>query len=68
MPVECTLLDDAPVWMMNCPKCAATFRPFLRGQVQRSPRSLFSWPPFKRRDYCALICWACKDIVGWESP
>jgi hypothetical protein len=51
-PIEC------------CPKCKATpFMPFLRGQVQRHPRR---WLVGPRRPYCALICWECKEIVGYE--
>lgn len=67
MPIEFLRLRDAQVAMKTCPHCGALFRPFLRGEVQRSPGPW--WRPFwgPTRDYCALICWACKDIVGWES-
>lgn len=69
MPIECTLLDPKPSPLAACPSCdAKPFAPFMRGQVQRLPRSLFSWPPLRRRDYCAVICSDCKDLVGWESP
>lgn len=66
MPVEVLHLANAEIPIENCPRCHATFRPFLRGQVQRSPRPWWRlfWGPF--RPYCALICWACKNIVGWE--
>lgn len=47
---------------------ARPFDPFLRGLIGRSHRTLWSWPPFKLRPYCALICWACKEIVGYEAP
>lgn len=66
MPVECSQLHSAPVAIETCPLCqAAPFRPFLRGLVQRWPRKWWIGP---RRDYCALICWECKEIVGYESP
>ena len=67
MPIEVVTLTNAPVPLSACPSCgAAPFNPFLRGQVQRLPYTLFSWPPFKQRPYCALICWQCKEIVGYE--
>lgn len=66
MPVECDLLSSAPVPLARCPKCGATpFDPFMRGEVQRFRRS---WWFGRKRDYCALICWQCKEIVGYESP
>lgn len=69
MPVEYRLLKDADVPLQSCPVCQyRPFEPFLRGQVGRSERALFSWPPFKLRPHMALICWACKEIVGYESP
>lgn len=65
MPIECTQLDAERCKLKQCPKCGAGFNPFMRGQVQRSKRFLWVlWP----RDYCALICHACKEVVGWESP
>lgn len=69
MPIECALLDGTEPPIVVCPKCGATpFEPFLRGQVQRSPwtwRTL--WLPIgEPRACCALICWACKAIVGYE--
>lgn len=69
MSVEYILLHSAPIPVSFCPKCLATpFEPFLRGQIQRARRTLFSWPPFKLRPYCTLICRACKKIVGHEMP
>lgn len=66
MPIECTLLKDAPNPLAICPKCRQPFRPFLRGLIQRSERKWRLFGP--RRPYCALICWACKEIVGYEDP
>ncbi len=69
MPIEATLLDGAPVSLASCPRCGdSPFNPFLRGQVQRWP---YSWrtlwlPVGPARPCCALICWGCKDIVGYE--
>lgn len=69
MPYEYLLLRNAPVPVERCFNCGADpFEPFLRGEVQRCPRSLFSWPPFKLRPYCSLICRSCKHIVGHEMP
>ena len=70
MPVEYVLLKDAPVPLGSCPRChVRPFHPFLRGQVQRSEWWFrWGWPPWWSRPYCALICWACKDIVGYEDP
>ncbi len=68
MPIECNLLEGTNVPIDSCPRCQAPFEPFLRGMVQRSPwtwRTL--WLPIgKPRSYCALICRACKKIVGYE--
>lgn len=69
MPKEVMLLLDAPIPLAQCPNCEAKpFSPFMRGMVQRSPwtwRTL--WLPIgKARNYCALICWDCKEIVGYE--
>jgi hypothetical protein len=53
----------------HCPECYVTpLEPFLRGQVQRSPHRFWWWPFGETRPYCAVICRACKQIVGWESP
>ena len=49
----------------TCPKCGAMpFRPFLRGMISHN-LSFLGWL-FKRFSGTALICWTCKDIVGWE--
>lgn len=67
-PIEAELLRGATSPLAACPECGvAPFDPFLRGQVQRHP-----WPWWDifnlttPRPYCALICWKCKDIVGYE--
>jgi hypothetical protein len=70
VPIEVLWLEGTRVPISSCPKCHANpFRPFLRGQVQRGAFGmLFAWlrgkPDWRR--YCALICWECKDIVGYE--
>ncbi len=66
MPIESLLLKDAPVPFDYCPACGERFVPFLRGMIQRRERSWFGLG--SRRAYCALICWHCKEIVGYESP
>lgn len=66
MPIEYTLLKDQPCKIKTCPNCGKPFEPFLRGQVQRPRRWLGFLGP--KRDYCALICAECMEIVGHESP
>lgn len=65
MPIEYLQLKDKPQPFQHCPKCHRPFIEFLRGMVQRSKRWLCFGP---KRDYCAVICYNCKQIVGWESP
>lgn len=61
MPIEASYLRfDKPKFEV-CPHCKERFEPFLRGMVQSFWRHLF------RKPYCAVICRACKDIVGWEA-
>lgn len=60
MPIEVELLKSAQWKFSYCPKCNMPFTPFMRGQVHRS-----KWW-FK--NYCAVICSNCKQIVDWESP
>jgi hypothetical protein len=62
MPIEYTLLKDKPIPLKDCPYCGEPFEPFLRGQVQSALRRFF------KRPYCALICWECKAVVGYEKP
>jgi len=64
MPKEVAELENKISPIIWCPKCKAPFTPFLRGQVQRSSRKFIFFG--KRRPNYALICWECKDIVGWE--
>lgn len=65
MPIEALILSHAPYAKEKCQKCGERFPEFMRGQVQRSKRFLGIGP---RRRYCAVICHACKEIIGWESP
>ena len=46
--------------MTTCPRCKKPFVPFMRGQVAR-----FAWFGLRKKTL-ALICWACKEIVGYE--
>ena len=69
MPIECGQLRwIKPYPVDNCPQCDMDFTPFMRGTVQRPKRTLFSWPPFRNRPYCALICSLCKEVIGYEAP
>lgn len=50
----------------TCPHCDARFEPFLRWSIYRS-----GFVPWFRRSFgapmeFAVICRACKDIVGYE--
>lgn len=62
MPFEYTLLKNKPYAKERCQKCGQSFPEFLRGQVQSA------WRKFFRLPYCAVICHACKEIIGWEKP
>lgn len=68
MPIECEQLAKLPENLKECPVCFAgwgrPFKSFMRGQVQKN-RRWFSIGP--KRDYCAIICYYCKQIVGWDS-
>lgn len=71
MPVEALILASRRPPLERCPECGdKPFRPFLRGQVQRSPWTWKTlWLPIgKPRPYSCLICWGCKKIVGFEEP
>ncbi len=65
MPPEVALLDPMPSPLEACPLCGRDFVPFLRGQVQRPRRRWFGLG--RLQPHCALICSACKVVVGWES-
>jgi hypothetical protein len=53
-------LKDAPYPIKICPKCQSAFSPFLRGLIKSYWRG---W--FRMKSSC-LICYACKEIVGYE--
>jgi hypothetical protein len=64
MPIECSQLEGTRQPLDKCPRCGAyPFRAFMRGQVQRWPWKFLLWG---KRPYCAVICWECKNIVGYE--
>ena len=67
MTNEYAQLHHARKPFAQCPRCGQLpFTPFLRGLVQRPARSWYS--PWKKRPYCAVICYHCKNIVGYEAP
>jgi hypothetical protein len=67
MPIECSILDKQPEPIKTCPKCGCTpFETFMRGMIQRRKRKW--WLFGERWPYCAVICWGCKEIVGYEQP
>ena len=71
MPIECTKLRHCREPFMVCPACGRPFRSFMRGQVQKMGWSLLwerflAWYHRRPISYCALICTACKKLVGHE--
>ena len=70
MPIEASLLCDVPYPEVRCPKCGHfPLEPFMRGIVQRHKWGLcLTWPFVCRQPYCAIICSACQEIVGYEAP
>lgn len=62
MPIEYALLAGEPEPLEFCPQCSNPFRAFMRGHVQSYWRRVFRLP------YCCLICWQCKEVVGYERP
>jgi predicted nucleic-acid-binding Zn-ribbon protein len=65
MPKEYSMLKNAPEKFDRCPSCHnEPFQSFMRGQVQKEKKWLF----IKEREYCAVICKNCKEIVGYEDP
>lgn len=67
MPLEALVSSGMAVPLEVCPKCGKPFEPFMRGQVTRSPWTFRRWWFRRRADIWALICWACKEIVGYEA-
>lgn len=68
---DAALLANRPILLSTCPSCGTKpFTPFMRGMVARGKRSWRTlWLPIGRpRPHCAVICDACKEIVGWEAP
>jgi len=66
MPIEYTVLQEAPCPLAFCPACGdMPFDPMMRGMVQRSR---FKWIIGPTQPYCALICSKCKRLVCWEHP
>ena len=65
MPLEYKMLKHASERFMSCPKCGVQpFSSFIRGTVHRPKRWLGVGP---LRPHCAIICSACKEIVGYET-
>ena len=47
----------------QCPNCGhKPFESFMRGLVVR-----FSWFGLRKKNW-AIICYKCKQVVGWEDP
>lgn len=74
MPMEYAQLLGQPVALAKCPRCGkpiegtpqSPYEPFMRGMVHRTKYTLpWIW---KRRPYCAVICYKCKKIIDWEEP
>lgn len=68
---DAAILAARPIPLSTCPSCGTKpFTPFMRGMVARGKRSWRTlWLPIGRpRPHCAVICDACKEIVGWEAP
>ncbi len=67
MPWEYSALARRPALEGTCSECGAPLEYFLRGLVQRGARPWWRfWGP--ERPYCAIICHACKEIIGYEHP
>lgn len=66
MPNELIEFMSLPESFDKCPKCGVDpFTGYMRGLVKRRKRD---WLGRKRRKVWAVICWSCKEIVGWEDP
>jgi len=60
-PIQAITSRSMPPPLVECPNCRYPFEPFMRGQVAR-----FSWFGLRKRIW-AVICRACKEIVGYEE-
>ena len=58
-----------PTGIESCPVCAQPFKPFRRYEVsqvsQGSLKRFANWF-YGKPTQTALICWKCKEIIGWE--
>lgn len=65
MNEEYVRLKGAPKKVSKCPKCGAEpFDYFLRGQIGRTFLFIFPW--IFGGGTSAVICYECKNIVGYE--
>lgn len=57
-----------PTAILECPLCRKPFKPFMRGEVTRAGTWAHFWARITRKPFptSALICWECKQIVGFE--
>lgn len=63
IPKEYTMLKGAPEVFEQCPRCKVKpFVSMLRGMVCK--HQVFGL----RKNYCAVICESCHEIVGYEDP
>ena len=60
MPIEAITYQHRSTPYKTCPKCGEDFECFLRGMIVR-----FSWFGLRKKCF-AVICRACKNIVGHE--
>ena len=66
MPIEASVLKDAPLEAHKCPNCGhEPLELLMRGLVHRRKKK---WPWSEPRPYCAVICSECKEVVAWEEP
>lgn len=65
MPLECAILERSPQPREICPHCGDyPFEALERGRYQREKHDSYG----KRQNYCLVICSACCQAVGYESP
>lgn len=63
MPREFVLLKNEPEVFTVCSNCGAEpFESAYRGIVQ-----VFKWWGLRKK-YCAIICYRCNVIIGYETP